>query len=140
MNERIMYDDGVFCPICDNNPSAIRCSIKYKVGGKCVLCARREAFEFAKAAQGLPISKHQATAEGSPVYVQADPCRRAGHAGLRMVGGECWFCEAERTAPSPRQQALAAGEKWYTPAKPCPHCGTLAERYVANGRCRGCSG
>lgn len=38
-----------------------------------------------------------------------------------------------------RKQALAAGGKWYTPTEPCTKCHTLAERYVANGRCRGCN-
>ena len=39
---------------------------------------------------------------------------------------------------SARAQAKAAGEKWYTPSEPCSKCGTLSQRYVANGRCRGC--
>ena len=38
-----------------------------------------------------------------------------------------------------RKEALRAGEKWYTPTDPCTKCHTLAERYVANGRCRGCN-
>lgn len=37
-----------------------------------------------------------------------------------------------------RQEALAAGLKWYTPNNPCKHCGTFSERYVANGKCKGC--
>lgn len=37
-----------------------------------------------------------------------------------------------------RQEALAAGLKWYTPENPCKHCGTFSERYVANGKCKGC--
>lgn len=40
---------------------------------------------------------------------------------------------------TPRQHAVAAGDKWYVPTKPCGHCGQRAPRYVANGRCQGCS-
>ena len=38
-----------------------------------------------------------------------------------------------------RKEALAAGEKWYSPTESCTKCHTTALRYVANGRCRGCS-
>ncbi|MGL5282303.1 MAG: hypothetical protein ACRC8W_11270 [Plesiomonas shigelloides] len=44
------------------------------------------------------------------------------------------------TGNSPRQRAIEAGEKWYLPDEPCGKCGQLAERYVANGKCRGCAG
>lgn len=39
---------------------------------------------------------------------------------------------------SPRQQAIAEGKKWYMPYEPCKHCHIVAERYVANGKCRNC--
>lgn len=39
---------------------------------------------------------------------------------------------------SPRQQAIADGKRWYIPYEPCKHCNTIAERYVANGKCRNC--
>lgn len=39
---------------------------------------------------------------------------------------------------SPRQIAVREGNKWYIPSEPCTRCHTLSERYVANGRCRGC--
>lgn len=39
---------------------------------------------------------------------------------------------------SPRQIAVREGNKWYIPTEPCPRCHTLSERYVLNGRCRGC--
>lgn len=39
---------------------------------------------------------------------------------------------------SPRQQAIAEGRKWYIPYEPCKHCHIVAERYVANGKCRNC--
>ncbi|HEI0612133.1 TPA: hypothetical protein SIF59_004010 [Escherichia coli] len=39
---------------------------------------------------------------------------------------------------SPRQQAIADGKRWYIPYEPCKHCNTVAERYVANGKCRNC--
>lgn len=39
---------------------------------------------------------------------------------------------------SPRQVAMREGKKWYIPLEPCTRCHTLSERYVANGRCRGC--
>lgn len=39
---------------------------------------------------------------------------------------------------SPRQQAIAEGKKWYIPYEPCKHCHIIAERYVANGKCRNC--
>lgn len=42
------------------------------------------------------------------------------------------------TRPSPRAQAVSEGAKWYMPYNPCKHCGIIAERYVANGRCRNC--
>lgn len=41
---------------------------------------------------------------------------------------------------SPRQQAIADGKRWYIPYEPCKHCNIIAERYVANGRCRNCGG
>ncbi|UTC25992.1 hypothetical protein [Phage vB_KsaM-C1] len=40
--------------------------------------------------------------------------------------------------PSPRQRAIQEGKKWYMPYDPCMKCGVMAERYVANGRCRNC--
>ena len=40
--------------------------------------------------------------------------------------------------PSPRQRAIQEGRKWYMPYDPCMKCGVMAERYVANGRCRNC--
>ncbi len=39
---------------------------------------------------------------------------------------------------SPRQQAIADGKRWYMPYNPCKHCHVVAERYVANGKCRNC--
>lgn len=42
------------------------------------------------------------------------------------------------TGTSPRQRAIEAGERWYLPDEPCGKCGQIAERYVANGKCRGC--
>lgn len=39
---------------------------------------------------------------------------------------------------SPRQRAIQEGKKWYMPYEPCTKCGIIAERYVANGRCRNC--
>lgn len=39
---------------------------------------------------------------------------------------------------TPRQQAIALGQKWYMPLEECKHCHQIAERYVANGRCRNC--
>ena len=42
------------------------------------------------------------------------------------------------TGTSPRQRAIGAGERWYLPDEPCGKCGQIAERYVANGKCRGC--
>lgn len=39
-----------------------------------------------------------------------------------------------------RKKAVELGLKWYMPVTPCKDCGTLAERYVANGRCRNCRG
>lgn len=39
---------------------------------------------------------------------------------------------------SPRQVAIREGNKWYIPTEPCPRCHTLSERYVLNGRCKGC--
>lgn len=39
---------------------------------------------------------------------------------------------------SPRQQAISEGKRWYMPYEPCKHCGVIAERYVANGKCRNC--
>ena len=39
---------------------------------------------------------------------------------------------------SPRQQAIAEGKKWYIPYEPCKHCNIVAQRYVANGKCRNC--
>lgn len=39
---------------------------------------------------------------------------------------------------SPRQRAIQEGKKWYMPYETCKHCGVIAERYVANGRCRNC--
>jgi hypothetical protein len=128
-----MRDDQ--CPACGATPF-----VKYP-NGKCVRCATREALAFAQSAHGLPMSRQAAIRSGSDVYVRVPACAAAGHVGLRTIRGVCWFCQAERVStPSPRQQALAAGQKWYTPARPCTRCGTLAERYVANGRCRGCGG
>lgn len=37
-----------------------------------------------------------------------------------------------------RAEAVANGLKWYLPITPCRHCGIVAEKYVANGRCRNC--
>ena len=60
---------------------------------------------------------------------------------LPQQGCESLFDLPSKPQPTkltPRAKAVAAGAKWYTPDKPCPKCGTLSQRYVANGRCKGC--
>jgi len=88
----------------------------------------------------IPSPHNAATAieMGLELWVRADPCPRSGHYGIRTLKGHCYFCELERNTPSPRQAAIAAGQTWYIPDTPCKHCGTLAERNVHNGQCKGC--
>lgn len=57
---------------------------------------------------------------------------------LLGVVTESAISRAVFSGASPRARAVAAGEKWYTPSESCSKCGTLAQRYVANGKCRGC--
>lgn len=101
--------------------------------------------------------------------IVSTPCKQRGHVGLVRANGSCVQCaepnpevaridlrlrelrdemaglmrrriELVGSDMSPRQRAIEAGEKWYLPDEPCGKCGQLAERYVANGKCRGCAG
>ena len=87
-----------------------------------------------------PTSIRQAQKIGASLWLRAEPCSVAGHYGIRTLKNECYFCEQEKKKPKPRQVALRSGKTWYIPAEPCVHCGTLSERNVHNGSCRGCLG
>ena len=87
-----------------------------------------------------PISIKEAASKDLKLWVTGDPCSKAGHYGIRTLENKCYFCEEERKKPKPRQVAIAAGETWYTPDSPCSKCGTLAQRNVHTGACKGCRG
>lgn len=88
--------------------------------------------------EDVPASRRDATKKGVDIWVRPEACAKSGHFGIRNLEGFCYFCDFERKTPSPRKLAIAAGKTWYTPTKPCPRCGTLAERNVHNGACKGC--
>lgn len=85
-----------------------------------------------------PISIGKAQEAGVELWIDSRPCVVAGHYGIRKLNGDCYFCEMKRNIKSPRQIAIQSGQTWYTPNTPCKTCGTLAERNVHNGACRGC--
>lgn len=57
---------------------------------------------------------------------------------LDMAGFPVGKVSSVTRPTSPRQRAIQEGKNWYMPYEPCKHCGVIAERYVANGRCRSC--
>lgn len=133
---RPKYDSGELCGNCRATP------LRHTFNDACIHCCRVKALEHYNklAPTGTPaITVELALRLGQKQYLTADPCRKAGHVGLRQVnGGKCVGCIEDANAPSPRQVAKAAGERWYVPKEPCKNCGERAQRYVANGRCRGC--
>ena len=152
----------MICTTCNQNPSSHKnrnicetCSDKYakiyykhKVSGMSwpeninIVENIRQADAALEGVAPVPTNPAEAQAAGSSVWLRWDACKPAGHVGLKMLDGECWFCangfDHEPLERSPRQQAIAAGEKWYTPSKPCPICSTTALRHVDNARCQGC--
>ena len=90
-------------------------------------------------ADPAPNSISKAVEAGVELWIDSRPCAVAGHYGIRKLNGYCYFCERERNIKSPRQLAIQSGQTWYTPDVPCKKCGTLAERNVHNGACRGCT-
>lgn len=86
-----------------------------------------------------PTNSVKANERGLDLWVRAEPCPTHGHFGIRTLKNYCYFCEQRRDTLSPRKQAISDGLTWYTPSEPCHRCGTLAERNVHNGSCRGCN-
>ncbi len=97
--------------------------------GKCVFCA------MTKSHRKGPVSIDE-----SIEAVQADIEKLQAHLLVLQTYktlGAAMVPEAPRIA-TPRQQAISEGKRWYMPYEPCKHCGVIAERYVANGKCRNC--
>jgi len=86
-----------------------------------------------------PISIEDAIKRGETLWLTGDPCRKAGHYGIKTLENKCYFCEEERNKPKPRRDARKAGKQWYIPIEPCDKCGTISERNVRDNCCRGCS-
>ena len=135
---RRRYDSGQNCGICLGTP------LRFTSNAECVHCCRLLALDhYNKYVRdgGTLHCVENAILEKSEVYYTYEMCGKAGHVGLRNLEGACVHClqdVVKRKNTSPRQIAKAAGARWYTPTEPCKTCGQLAERYVANGRCRGC--
>jgi len=159
--QRPKYDDGTICPVCS------ACSIRYTANDRCAHCAVIEAMHFFNrvvlgvewpaelqvtadmqtAYEAFPMAGVRphpgdpaaAQAAKSPIWVRLEPCSKAGHLGVRMINGGCWFCSRESKPRDPaRAMARNAGATWYTPTVPCPKCGTLADRQVQTDRCSHC--
>lgn len=135
---RTRYDSGTQCGICLGTP------LRFTHNGDCVHCCRLAAIDYynTEVARGVSLNALEAKNQGVSNYVVPEMCGKAGHVGLRNLDNECVLCVKAKASkpvgPSPRQAAKAAGHRWYMPVEPCGKCGQLAERYVANGRCRGC--
>ncbi len=152
---RAYYSEGVVCQDCGGS------TVRYMSNAKCVVCCKRRAaayYDREKKRSGLPLSGGRARELGALKYLRKRACTRGGHVGARWTkNGECVACSKIGSLyavdprypieypPKPsklltsRQQALADGRRWFVPTTRCRHCNTLALRYVANGRCLGCS-
>ena len=133
--EKIWKFSPDYRPTCDHPPVI-------NSRGKCAFCTvidnmnaklQQKINETAYLLDGL---KRQKMMHGMGVYMEQPD--RPDILPLLGVVTESAVSRAVFSGVSARAQAKAAGEKWYTPSEPCSKCGTLSQRYVANGRCRGC--
>jgi len=164
------YDDGAWCPVCEKRneiTTGHRCSIKYAKTNACIHCALLTALDFYNRATGAnrqppplvdltddaaaafemfplgqpaPLNAQEATALGIDVWVHPDPCRRAGHIGLRTGANVCWFCRRDTMRKKDPARIAAREQKktWYTPTMPCEKCQQLADRNTRSNECRNC--
>ena len=131
-----------FCIVSDQLKAKMKQSFE---DAKAVFEAAKMRYEAAEMdVFVLPKTRAQAVGSNFPYYVPDAPCEACGsRSGVFTVNSKCRACGGVPVVKKPvvqsaRAQAIAAGEKWYTPSEPCSKCGTLSQRYVANGRCRGC--
>jgi len=118
----------------------------YEVNGLFGVANRTVSFDFQQELDDLallmyivpPVSIEDAINKGETLWLTGDPCKKAGHYGIKTLDNKCYFCEEERNKSKPRVEARKKRENWYIPTEPCDQCGQKAERNVQDNRCRGC--
>lgn len=139
------YDDHTPCEIC-RDVHQTRTSIKYTRTDRCIHCAFIEAGNFYNLVTDAPTGCAHVTDAMVEALSLCDgdnravmhPCTAAGHLGVRMPDGGCWFCDQSKVDSRLRAAARREKEAQYLPANPCTECKKTAPRITHTNQCTGC--